>query len=186
MYEVKFFCYVIAEMGYTFLYGGEANIDRIMRWIGEKIDATVAKNRGVNSRAIHALEDLNLRDTDMYPDYFSLYSTDVEASVHFNLDKATGEITVSFDSEMFGTKGGNPWWCLAVPRPDSRTCSKIATADAPYNISILEYIQQNILVRTSPMRTKTKTNRRKTIRSGSSGSGSSGSSSSSRRKSRNR
>ena len=172
------FTALLVEMAYKFLYGDESNITRIMQWIEHKIDATVAKNRGVVS---HALEGLNPRETDMHPAHFAIYSRDVEASVHFALDKATGEITVSFESEAYGKKGGNPWWCLAGPR----TCSKIATADSPYDISILEYIQHNILVRTSPTRM---TRRRLTGRSRS-GSGSrsgSSSSSSSRRKNRSK
>jgi hypothetical protein len=156
-------------MVYKFLYGDEANVTRIMDWIQHKVDATMA-NRGT--------QGLNPREMDMRPGHFAIYSRDVEASVHFALNKTTGEITVSFMSEAYGTKGGNPWWCLAVPRAGSRTCSKITTADAPYDISILEYLQQNILVRTSPMRT---TSRRKTVRSGS---GSGSGSGSSRRKSR--
>lgn len=132
------------------MYGDRANETRIQQWIVGKIDATYRKNRGSRA-ALERLQDLNISEFDIYPNRFVIYSTDVDASVAFNLNQATGHISVSF-SNSYGGKGGEPWWCLAVRRPESRTCSALVPADAPYDISILEYIQQNILVQTGPAR----------------------------------
>jgi hypothetical protein len=150
------------------MYGDENNIYKLKKWIEDKIDATWRNNRRSSALSVRdreALEFLSAREMDLLPNQFVIYSTGVEASVYFNLNKATGKITVSFHSETFGSKGGNPWWCLATPRPDSSTCAKIATADAPYDISILEYLQQNVVVQTGPTRA---TSRRPTRRSSSS------------------
>lgn len=139
---------------YKFMYGDKENEIRLYNWINAKISATVRKNRGSNiidRTAIERLEDLNVSEFDTEPDRFVIYSTGVDAMVAFDLNQSTGTISVSF-SDSYGGKGGNPWWCLAIRRPESRTCSKIATADAPYDISILEYIRDNILVQTGPTR----------------------------------
>ncbi len=125
-------------------------------------------------------DGLNVSEFDMESNRFVIYSTGVDALVAFDLNQTTGTISVSF-SDSYGGKGGNPWWCLAVRRPESQTCTALATADAPYDISILEYIQQNLVVQTGPVRAMT---RRPHPRSGSR----SGSSSnrSTRRRSNNR
>jgi len=160
---------------YKFMYGGEDNIYKFQKWIDDKIDATWRNNRGSSKLRVRdkeALQFLSAREMDLEPDLIVIYSTGVEASVYFKLNQTTGEITVSFESETFSSHGGNPWWCLATPRVSSKTCAKIATADAPFDISILEYIRQNILVHTGPIRA---TSRRQTRRS-----------SSTRRKSNNR
>ena len=177
---------------YQFMYGDRANETRVQQWIVGKIDATYRKNSGrrVSRTALERLHDLNVSEFDIFPNRFVIYSTGVDAMVAFDLNQATGAIRVSF-SDSYGGKGGNPWWCLAIHRPESRTCSALVPADAPYDISILEYIRQNILVQTGPVRG---VSRRVTARSGSqsgsrSGSSSSGSSNRStrtRRRSNNR
>lgn len=138
---------------YQFMYGNRENEIRIQKWITAKIDATHRKNRGgrVSRTVLERLEDLNISDFDIYPNRFVIYSTDVDASVAFNLNPATGHISVSF-SDSYGGKAGEPWWCLAVDRPESRTCTALVTADAPYDISILEYIRRNLVVQTGPVR----------------------------------
>jgi hypothetical protein len=172
---------------YQFMYGDRENETRIQKWIVAKIDATIRKNTGWSSKisrtALERLQDLNISEFDIYPNRFVIYSTGVDAMVAFDLNQTTGTISVSF-SDSYGGKGGNPWWCLAIQRPESRTCSKIATADAPYDISILEYIRDNILVQTGPTRGMTRR-----PRSGSrsvSGSRSGSSNRSTRRRSKNR
>ena len=142
------------------MYGDRANQSRIQEWIESKIDATYRKN--MDGR-VSRLEDMSISQVDMYPNRFVIYSTNVDASVTFDLNRMTGAISVSF-SDKYGGKGGSPWWCLAVTRSASRTCSTLATADAPYDISILEYLRQNVLVQTGPTRAMT---RRVSSRSGS-------------------
>jgi len=173
---------------YQFMYGDRANETRIQKWIVAKIYATIRKNTGWSSKIsrtdLERLQDLNISEFDIYPNRFVIYSTGVDAMVAFDLNQTTGHIGVTF-SDSYGGKGGNPWWCLAIQRPESRTCSKIATADAPYDISILEYIQQNILVQTGPVRGMTRRSGSRS-RSGSvSGSRSGSSNRSTRRRSKN-
>jgi hypothetical protein len=150
---------------YQFMYGDRENETRIQQWIVAKIDATYRKNRGsrVSRTALERLQDLNVSEFDVEPNRFVIYSTGVDAMVAFDLNQTTGAIRVSF-SDSYGGKGGNPWWCLAVSRPESRTCAALVTADAPYDLSILEYIQQNLVVQTGPARG---VSRRVTVRSGS-------------------
>ena len=140
---------------YKFMYGDRANQTRIQEWIVAKISATVRKNTGWSTRisrtALERLEGINISEIDFSPNRFVIYSTDVNASVAFHLNQTTGNISVSF-SDSYRGKGGSPWWCLATHRPASRTCASIATADAPYDISILEYLRQNVLVQTGPSR----------------------------------
>jgi len=138
---------------YQFMYGDSANQTRIEKWIDDKISATVRKNIGRKEArtTLERMQDLHAREVLMKPDLFEIACRDPAASVGFNLNQTTGEITVEFFG--FGGKGGNPWWCLAKPQDhDSKTCSPLAVADAPYNISILEYIQRNLLVQTGPAR----------------------------------
>jgi len=142
---------------YQFMYGDSANQTRIQKWIDNKISATVSKNIGRVPRTKEArttlerMQDLHSREMLMKPDVFEIACREPAAAVGFNLNQTTGEITVEFFG--FGEKGGNPWWCLAKPQDaDSKTCSPLALADAPYNITILEYIQRNLLVQTGPTR----------------------------------
>ena len=160
------------------MYGNRENEIRIQEWIVAKIDATYRKNRTstrVSRVALERLEDVNVSEFDILPNRFVIYSTGVDASVAFDLNQTTGAIRVSF-SDSYGGKGGSPWWCMAIDRPASRTCTALATADAPYDISILEYVRQNLLVQTGPVRAMTRrvSVRRSGSRSGS-GSGSSNS-----------
>ena len=147
---------------YQFMYGNRENETRIQQWIVAKIDATYRKNRGgrVSRTALERLQDLNVSEFDIFPNRFVIYSTGVDAYVAFHLNQTTGHISVSF-SDSYGGKAGEPWWCLAVDRPDSRTCTALVTADAPYDISILEYIRQNLVVQTGPVRAMS---RRVTVR----------------------
>jgi hypothetical protein len=168
---------------YQFMYGDRVN--QIMEWIQNKVSNTYHKNmrRRVSQTILGRLHDINISEVDTEPNRFVIYSTDVDAAVAFNLNQTTGNIRVEF-SDSYGGKGGNPWWCLAVRRPESRTCAALVTADAPYDISILEYVRQNLLVQTGPVRTMTRR-----IRSGSgshSRSGSGSSNRSTRRRSNNR
>ena len=141
---------------YQFMYGDTANQTRIEKWIDDKISATVRKNIGLPRTkeartTLERMQDLHAREMLMKPDVFEIACREPAAAVGFNLNQTTGEITVEFFG--FGEKGGNPWWCLAKPQDaDSKTCSPLAVADAPYNISILEYIQRNLLVQTGPTR----------------------------------
>ena len=171
---------------YQFMYGDRENETRIQKWIVAKIDATYRKNRGsrVSRTALERLQDLNVSEFDVEPNRFVIYSTGVDAMVAFDLTPTTGAIRVSF-SDSYGGKGGNPWWCLAVSRPESLTCAALVTADAPYDISILEYIQQNLVVQTGPVRAMTRRPRSHSRSGSRSGSGSS-SNRSTRRRSNNR
>jgi hypothetical protein len=154
------------------MYGNRENEIRIQKWIVAKIDATIRKNTGWSSKisrtALERLQDLNISEFDIYPNRFVIYSTDVDAAVAFNLNQTTGAIHVTF-SDSYGGKAGEPWWCLAINRPGSRACTATATADAPYDISILDYVRQNLLVQTGPVRAMTRrvTMRRSSSRSGS-------------------
>lgn len=143
---------------YQFMYGDRENEIRIHNWIESKIHATIRRNMRsttIDRTVFERLDDLNVSEFDMEPNRFVIYSTGVDALVAFDLNQTTGTISVSF-SDSYGGKGGNPWWCLAIRRPESRTCGKVATADAPYDISILEYIQQNLVVQTGPVRAMTR------------------------------
>jgi len=134
----------MAAPRYEFVY----DADTLMDWIQNKLDATWKKNQ-TNEKLRPSLRDalsgLSPRETDMMPLFFAVYSRDVEAHVMFHLNPITGEITVQFASETYGNKGGNPWWCLAKPSVDSATCNTIVTADAPYDISIMEYLQTHVV-----------------------------------------
>ena len=138
---------------YEFHY--EEDGEPLQTWIQEKVYATQRLNRTkAQTGRLEAFGGLEPREVDMEPTLFSIYSRDVEASVYFRLNSSTGEIRVSYESEEFGNKGGNPWWCLAEPRnAESTVCgerpgkiSMLPRSD-PHGLSILEHLQANVLRR---------------------------------------
>ena len=133
---------------YEFHY--EHDGEDLMLWIQEKVDKIHKLNRGKVGGKFEALEGLEPREVDMNPRQFAVYSRDVEASVHFRLNPTTGDIAVSYESESFGNKGGNPWWCIAETRPESSVCGEgpkkisMLPAEDPHSPSIVEYLEANI------------------------------------------
>ena len=145
---------------YEFNYDGRD--DALMMWIQEKLDKTYSLNKSKNStHLLKTFADLQPSEADMYPSRFSIYARDVQAFVHFNLNQATGEITVSYQGR--GEKGGNPWWCVAEPRTDSSVCGEgprkitLLPASDEHGPSIVEYLQSHILRRV-PGRSRSRSN----------------------------
>jgi len=133
---------------FEFQYPGEG--DELLLWIQEKIQKIYMLNRTKKGHKFQILQDLEVRENDMLPTEFNAYCRDIEASVHFKLNPATGVISVSYYSESFGNKGGNPWWCIAESRPDSSVCGTGPTkitmlpADDEHAMSIKEYLDAHI------------------------------------------
>jgi len=137
---------------YEFHYADDGY--ELMMWIQDKIDKTwnLNKSKEMTGR-LETFGGLTPRETDMYPSRFSIYDRDSQAFVHFKLNQATGDITVSYEGDK-GKKGGNPWWCLAEPRtPESSVCGEgpakitLLPASDIHGDSILEYLQKNVLRR---------------------------------------
>jgi hypothetical protein len=124
-------------------------------WIQEKIDKTT--NLNLAKRRIPAVErfqGLEAREFDLEPNVCRLYCRDPNAAVYFKLNQTTGEIRTVYDSEEYGNKGGNPWWCIAESRnTESTTCGEgpqkltLLPASDPHGMSIVEYLQANVLRR---------------------------------------
>jgi len=133
---------------FEFQYPGEG--DELLMWIQAKIDKIYWLNRGKKGGKFENLQDLEVRENDMFPTEFNAYSRSPEASVYFALDPVTGAISVSYYSESFGNKGGNPWWCIAESRPESSVCGTGPTkitmlpADDEHAMSIKEYLETHI------------------------------------------